>query len=99
MAGTPQATGKAKGGTYALVTPNVTLTIRIQHVLEPHPLRVEIQIHVPGAAVAVLADEQFGGALDLAAPVVHVFAEEGQYDVRVVLHGAQRAEIVESRPA
>src|SRR6185503_9198377 len=71
------------------------LTVWIQHVLEPHPLRVEIQIRVARAAVAILSDQQLSGAFDLAAPVVHVFAEQREHDVRVMLHGAHRSKIVE----
>src|SRR6185503_12130809 len=70
------------------------LTIGIHHVFEPHPLRVEIQVHVPGAAIAVLADDQFRGAFDLAPAVVHVFAIQCEHHVRVLLHGAACAEIV-----
>ena len=39
--------------------------IRFQHVLEPHPLLVEKEIHVPARTVAVLEDEQLRRAVDV----------------------------------
>src|SRR5688572_9268435 len=73
------------------------LTIWIQHVFELHSVRVEIRIHVARAAVAILANQQLGRALDLATPVVHVFTEQRQHQVGVMLHRAHRTEIVERR--
>src|SRR5438309_9545253 len=52
------------------------LTVWIQHVFEPHPLGVEIQIDVSRAAVAILPHEQLGSAFDFTTTVVHVFAKE-----------------------
>src|SRR5687767_8791303 len=45
------------------------LTVGIQHVFEAHPLRVEVEVDVSDAAVAVLPHQQLRGALDLAAPI------------------------------
>src|SRR5216110_2747238 len=73
------------------------LTVWIEHVLEPHPLGIEIQIDVPETAVPVFPDEQLRGALDLTTPVVHVFSKERQHDVRVVFDGAHGAKVVELR--
>src|SRR5437879_13804145 len=38
--------------------------IRVEHVLEPHPAPVEIQVHEARRPVAVLEHGQLGGALD-----------------------------------
>jgi hypothetical protein len=75
------------------------LAVGVQHVFESHPLRVEIQVDVPGAPISVLPDEQLRRAFDLAAAVIHVLAEERQDDVGVVFHGSERAEIVEGGTA
>src|SRR6266496_3000738 len=34
--------------------------VRVQHILEPHPAPVEVQIHEPRRPVAVLQDDQLG---------------------------------------
>src|SRR6266566_1619633 len=49
------------------------LLIRIQHVFEPHPLGVEVQIHVPGPAISILAHQEFRGPRDVAGRLIHVF--------------------------
>src|SRR3954467_10928666 len=74
------------------------LTIGIEHVFEAHPLRVEVEIDVAGAAVTILAHEQLRRAFDVARRVVHALAIESQHEVRMVLHRAEGAEIVELGP-
>src|ERR1043166_3534459 len=71
------------------------LAIGVQHVFEPHPLRVEIQVDISGGAVAVLADEQLRGTLDIASRFVHVLPEQTEDDVCVLLHGSENAEVIE----
>src|SRR5688500_4277877 len=70
-------------------------SVRIQHVFETHPLRVEIQIDVPGAAVTIFPYQQLGGAFDLPTPVVHVLTEQRQHDVRMVFDRAEDTKVVE----
>src|SRR5688500_6211943 len=48
------------------------LAIRLQHVLEPHPLLVEEEIHVATRTVAVLEDEELRRAIDVRCGVVHL---------------------------
>src|ERR1044071_9181894 len=38
--------------------------VRVEHVLEPHPAPVEVQVDEPGRPVAVLEDDQLGRSLD-----------------------------------
>src|SRR5215216_6600530 len=51
------------------------LPVRIQHVFEPHPLRVEIEVDISRVAVPILADEQLSSAFDPTGRLVHTFAE------------------------
>src|SRR5438132_13681354 len=45
------------------------LTVWIEHVLEPHPLCIEIQLYVPETAYPVYPHEQLTGAFDRMTPV------------------------------
>src|SRR4051812_11311782 len=72
------------------------LAVRVEHVLEAHPLLVEIQVHISRAAVAILAHEQLGGALDATSGVIHPLAKEREHHVGALLHGAASAEVVHS---
>src|SRR5690349_17171453 len=73
------------------------LPIGIQHVFEAHPLRIEIEIDVAYVAVTVLSHQELRRAFDVTRAVVHAFAIQREHDVRMVLHRAERAEIVELR--
>src|SRR5512142_406953 len=48
------------------------LPIGIEHVFEPHPTGIEIQVDVPRASVSILSDQKLGGALDAAGALVHL---------------------------
>src|SRR5512135_3732547 len=48
------------------------LPVRIEHVFEPHPTGIEIQVNVPRAAVPILAHQELGGAFDAAGALVHL---------------------------
>src|SRR4051794_11639661 len=74
------------------------LTIRIEHVFEAHPLRVEVKIDVPGIAVTILAHEELRRAFDVPSRVVHALAIQRQHEVRMLLHRAEGAEVVELGP-
>src|SRR5690349_10580682 len=73
------------------------LSVRIEHVLEPHPLRVEEQIDVASRTVAILPHQQLGCAFDVARRLVHVLAEQREHDVGMLLHRSERAEVVQRR--
>src|SRR2546430_17188427 len=49
-------------------------TVGIEHVLEPHPAPIEVEIHEPRRPVAVLQDQQLSGTLHAVARTVHLFA-------------------------
>src|SRR5438552_3054312 len=69
--------------------------VRVEHVFDPHPAPVEVQVHEPRRAVAVLGDQQLGRPLDAAAGVVHLLPEDREHDVGVLFHGAEVAEVVQ----
>src|SRR5207249_7122469 len=75
------------------------LSIGVEHVLEPHPLRVEIKIDVSHVAVAILPHEKLRRTFDVARTVVHALAIQREHDVGMMLHRAERAEIIKLRPA
>src|SRR5689334_18456141 len=75
------------------------LPIGVEHVLEAHPVRIEVQVDVAHAAVTILAHKKLGGALDVPRVVIHPFAIQRENDISVMLHCAERAEIIELRPA
>src|SRR6266567_229421 len=72
--------------------------IRVEHVLEPHPAPVEVQVHEAGRAVAVLEHDQFRGAVYPVARIVHLFAVQPEHEIRVLLDRPQVAEVVERGP-
>src|SRR5690606_25765634 len=47
---------------YRLPASSFLPLLRLHHVLEPQPLLVEVQIHIRGGTVAILEDQQLGGA-------------------------------------
>ena len=72
---------------------SILLSVWIEHVFEPQPLLVEVQVHVAGTAIAILEHHQLGRALDASAGVVHLLAVNAEHDVCVLLDGAERAEV------
>src|SRR4051812_41111973 len=59
--------------------------VRVEHVLEPHPLRIEVEIDVAGGAVPVLDRRQLGRAFDAVGITVHLLAEKREHHVGVLL--------------
>src|SRR5207302_11337500 len=51
-------------------TLQLTSSVRVEHILEPHPASIKIQIHETGWTVPVLGDDQLGGPVHAAARVV-----------------------------
>src|ERR1051325_9234798 len=72
--------------------------IRVEHVFEPHPAPVEVQVHEAGRAVAVLEHDQFRGAVYPVARIVHLFPIQSEHQIRMLLDRPQVAEIVERGP-
>src|SRR6266496_4712763 len=72
--------------------------VRVQHILEPHPAPVEVQIHEPRRPVAVLQDDQLGRPVHSVPWVVHLFPVDPEHHVGVLLDGAQVPEVVERGP-
>src|SRR5438132_6200049 len=72
--------------------------VRVQHILEPHPAPVEVQIHEAGRSVAVLEHDQFRGAVHAVAGIVHLLAVQPEHQIRVLLDRPQVAEVVERGP-
>src|SRR5215212_1608942 len=64
------------------------LPVGVEHVLETHPLLIEVQVHITRTAVSVLPHQQLGGTFDPACGVVHAFPEQRQHHVGPLLHGA-----------
>src|SRR5688500_11519474 len=60
------------------------LSIGVEHVLEPEPVGVEIEIGVACGTVAVLHDQQFGCPFDSVAGLIHLLAEDAQHHVGLV---------------
>ena len=61
---------------------------------------VEIKLYLPGRAVAVLFDEDFGDIWPVAGVLRHfVFAVDEHYDIRVLLYGAGIAQVGKARTA
>src|SRR5947207_6026663 len=54
------------------------LAVRIEHILESHPLGVEVQVDVSGGAVPVLADHELRCAGDVASRLIHVLSEQAR---------------------
>src|SRR3989475_8119455 len=78
------------------VNSNLQLSpIRVEHVFDPHPAPVEVEVHEPRWAVAVLGDQELGRPFDAAAGVVHLLPEDREHDVGVLLHRAEVAEVVQ----
>src|SRR2546428_14178252 len=73
----------------------VTSSVGIEHILEPHPASIKVEIRESGGAVAVLGDDQLGRTVHAAARVVHLLAEDRQNDVGMLLRCAHDAEVVE----
>src|SRR6187551_3087239 len=71
------------------------LAVGVEHVLEAHPLLVEVQVHITRTAVSVLPDQQLGRPFDATGAVVHPFPEQREHHVGPLLHRAARPEVVE----
>src|SRR5687768_17453539 len=72
--------------------------VGLQHVFEPHPLLVEVQVDVPARTVAVLQNDQLRRAVHVRCTVVHLMTIEPEHDIRELLHGPKGAEVVELGP-
>src|SRR3989441_5145619 len=72
--------------------------VRVEHVLEPHPAPIEIQIHEPRRSVAVLENDQLGCPVHSVSRVVHLFPVDPEHHVGVLLDGAEVPEVVERGP-
>src|SRR5687767_4226124 len=75
----------------------ILLAVGVEHVLEPHPLLVEVEIHVPGRTISILVHLQLGRAFDAERRFVHLFPIEAQHHIGVLLERAADAEVVELR--
>src|SRR5258708_11784260 len=75
------------------------LAVRVQHIFEAHPLRIEVEIDVASRAVAILPHQQLGRTLDLPGAIVHRFPEEREYHIGAFLRGAERPEVIQQRTA
>src|SRR2546430_12722009 len=60
--------------------------VGVEHVLEPHPATVEVEVHEPRRAVAVLQDHQLGRAFHAVARMVHLLAEQDRKSTRLNSH-------------
>src|SRR5262245_45863341 len=77
MAGAQAAASAQASTVHRAIRIRSLLPVGVEHVFESHPLRVEKEVHVTRGTVAILSDQQFGGALDVARGLVHVRAEKG----------------------
>src|SRR5690348_5270545 len=60
------------------------LPVRVEHILEPHPTAIEVEIHESGRSVAVLQDDQLSRAFHAISRVVHVLAIDAEHHVGVL---------------
>src|SRR5688572_15843017 len=60
------------------------LSIRIEHVLEPKPVSIEVEVGVAWGTVAVLDDQQLGCSFDPVPGLVHLLSEHAENDVSLV---------------
>src|SRR5438093_10256007 len=74
------------------------LPVGIEHVLEPHPAAIEVQVHEAGRTIAVLRHNQLRGPLHAAAGPVHLLPEHGKYHIGVLFWRAEHTVVVERRP-
>src|SRR5207244_4097136 len=79
----------------AMLATYLVSTIRVEHILEPHPAAIEVQIHEARRPIAILQDDELGRSLHAVAGIVHLLAVNAEDHVGVLLDGAKMPEIVE----